>query len=176
MRIAAVHVAFSMALAMSPQPLLRGIENSLSGSTGIYTNATWEIIMKSLSKMAISTFAAIAFIAASAQAPAQAGGKGERIIAGILLGALGGAIIASEINRRHDRRRDRRHYGHRYHSDHVYDDDIYVEPRKTRRVRHSKRLSRWERHVRRCSRKYRTYDERSDTYITRNGRERVCRL
>jgi len=128
--------------------------------------------MKRLSTMAISTFAALAFIAASAQTPAQAGKKDHHIFAGILLGALGGAIIASEINRGHKTR----HYGHRYNSDRVYDDDIYVEPRKPRRVRHGKRLSRWERHVRRCSRKYRTYDERSDTYITRNGRERICRL
>lgn len=128
--------------------------------------------MKPFSTMVISTFAAFAFIAATAQTPAQAGGKEERIIAGILIGAIGGAIIASEINRSHKRR----HYGHRYHSDHVYDGDIYVEPRRLRRVRHGKRLSRWERHVRRCSRKYRSYDERSDTYITRNGRERVCRL
>ena len=128
--------------------------------------------MKRLSTMAISTFAALAFVAAAAQTPAHAGSKEERIIAGILIGAIGGAIIASEINRSHKRR----HYGHRYHSDHVYDDDIYVEPRKVRRVRHGKRLSRWERHVRRCSRKYRTYDEFSDTYIDHRGRERTCRL
>ena len=128
--------------------------------------------MKRFSTIAISAFAALAILAASAQTPAQAGNREGRVVAGILLGAIGGAIIASEINRNHNRRQ----YGHRYHSDHVFDDDIYVEPRKPRRVRHGNRLNRWQRHVRRCERKYRSYDRRSDTYITRSGRERVCRL
>ena len=38
------------------------------------------------------------------------------------------------------------------------------------------RASRWERHVDRCIRRYRSYDEDSDTYIDNYGRERRCRL
>ncbi len=36
-------------------------------------------------------------------------------------------------------------------------------------------VSRWERHVDRCYRAYRSYDEETDTYIDRRGRERRCR-
>lgn len=35
--------------------------------------------------------------------------------------------------------------------------------------------SRWERHVRRCYAAYNSYDEETDTYITRSGHERICR-
>lgn len=35
--------------------------------------------------------------------------------------------------------------------------------------------SRWERHVDRCYRAYRSYDEETDTYIDFNGNERRCR-
>ena len=38
------------------------------------------------------------------------------------------------------------------------------------------RLSRWERHVIRCERAYRSYDERTDTWIDRRGRVRDCNL
>jgi len=34
---------------------------------------------------------------------------------------------------------------------------------------------RWERHVNRCYRAYRSYDEDSDTYIDLRGNERRCR-
>lgn len=34
----------------------------------------------------------------------------------------------------------------------------------------------WEAHVNRCYARYRTYDDRSDTYISKNGDERLCRL
>ena len=144
--------------------------------------------MKRLSTAAVSLFAALAFIAVSANAPAYAGKKERRIAAGILLGAIGGAIIANEIHRKKKKRHHHRDYGHRHHSTHVYDDDIYVEPRSHRshrshrrynrnhRVRHNSRLSRWERHVRRCYARYRTYDERSDTFIGYDGYEHRCRL
>lgn len=41
------------------------------------------------------------------------------------------------------------------------------------RARHS---SRWERHVIRCENRYQSYDEGTDTWIDRRGRERRCRL
>ena len=44
---------------------------------------------------------------------------------------------------------------------------------------HHKRKSRearWERHVDRCYAAYASYDEYTDTYIDRRGRERRCRL
>ena len=34
----------------------------------------------------------------------------------------------------------------------------------------------WERHVRRCYARYRSYDETTDTYINNHGYERRCRL
>ncbi|MEP0942503.1 MAG: BA14K family protein [Rhizobiaceae bacterium] len=129
--------------------------------------------MKRISTTFISALVALTFIAASAATPAQAGSKERRIVAGILLGALGGAIIASEINRS---KKKKNHYGHRRNPSHVYNDDIHVKPRKHRRVRHNSRRTSWERHVRRCQRNYRSYDEFSDTWIDRRGRERICRL
>lgn len=50
-----------------------------------------------------------------------------------------------------------------------YYDDYHYRP-------HHHRVSRWERHVRRCYARYRTYDHRTDTYIDRHGYERRCRL
>ena len=129
--------------------------------------------MKRISTSLISAVVALTFIAAAAATPAQAGSKERRIVAGILIGAIGGAIIASEINRHKSKKK---HTGHRYKSGHVYHDDIYVKPRHHRKVRHNSRRASWERHVRRCYRKYRTYDEYSDTWIDRRGRERLCRL
>ena len=129
--------------------------------------------MKRMTTTFISAMMALTFIAASAATPAQAGSKERRIVAGILLGAIGGAIIANEINR--SKKKKQRHYNHRHNPSHVYNEDIYVDRRHQRRVRHNPRISEWERHVRRCQRAYRSYDERSDTYIGYDGRERRCR-
>ena len=129
--------------------------------------------MKRMTTTFIGAVMALTFIAASAATPAQAGSKERRIVAGILLGAIGGAIIANEINRS---KKKKQHYNHRHNPSHVYNEDIYVEPRHQRRVRHNPRYSEWERHVRRCQRRYRSYDEFSDTWIDRRGRERLCRL
>ena len=129
--------------------------------------------MKRMTTTFIGAVMALTFIAASAATPAQAGSKERRIVAGILLGAIGGAIIANEINRS---KKKKQHYNHRQNPSHVYNEDIYVEPRHQRRVRHNPRYSEWERHVRRCQRRYRSYDEFSDTWIDRRGRERLCRL
>lgn len=35
---------------------------------------------------------------------------------------------------------------------------------------------RWESHYRRCDARYKSYDWRTDTYVTRNGVRRLCRL
>ena len=48
------------------------------------------------------------------------------------------------------------------------------EVRRSRERRHY-RASRWERHVARCYRAYRSYDESTDTYIDYDGFERRCR-
>ncbi|MFD0917677.1 BA14K family protein [Pseudahrensia aquimaris] len=63
-------------------------------------------------------------------------------------GGLAAGIIGTAIIARESRRRDRE-----------YD-------RSERR---------WDRHVRRCYAAYRSYDERSDTWIDKYGRERICR-
>lgn len=47
--------------------------------------------------------------------------------------------------------------------------------RERRRHREVRRYSSWERHVDRCYRAYRSYDEETDTYIDYNGFERRCR-
>ena len=130
--------------------------------------------MKRMTTTFISAMMALTFIAASAATPAQAGSKERRIVAGILLGAIGGAIIANEINR--SKKKKQRHYNQRHNPSHVYNEDIYVDRRHQRRVRHNPRISEWEHHVRRCQRAYRSYDEFSDTWIDRRGRERLCRL
>jgi len=95
----------------------------------------------------------------SAMANTAYAGKRERLIgAGIVAGVVGTAIIGREV------RKSRKRAYRRGYEDAQYD----------RRVRRS-RESRWERHVRRCYAAYRSYDERSDTYISYNGRERRCR-
>jgi len=63
---------------------------------------------------------------------------------------------------RYDRRYDDRRYGDRRHDGRYY-----------RRDRH--RGSAWQRHVRRCERAYRSYNRRTDMYLTRYGWRR-CRL
>ena len=130
-------------------------------------------MMRRISTTAISTILAMSCIAAAFSTPAQAGDREARIAAGIFLGILGTALVASEVKKKRKRHKK---YAHRHNPHNVYDDDIYVEPRHRRRARENRRASRWERHVRRCYRKYRTYDEFSDTFIDNRGRERLCRL
>lgn len=55
---------------------------------------------------------------------------------------------------RRDRRYDNRRYNNRY----------------------DNRRSSWQRHVRACQRAYRSYNARTDTYRTRYGQVRRCRL
>lgn len=61
-------------------------------------------------------------------------------------------------DRRNDRRYDNRRYNSRYNN------------------RYDNRRSSWQRHVRACQRAYRTYNARTDTYRTRYGQVRRCRL
>ena len=122
--------------------------------------------MRKLSVLTIAGLTALTIALTSVVTPAQAGKREKRIAAGILFGVIGGAVIANEIHRK------RRHhhgnvYGHEYEHDQI---------RVHRRKYHRPRLSGWERHVRRCYRKYRSYDEYSDTYIGYDGIERRCRL
>ena len=67
------------------------------------------------------------------------------VAAGVALGIIGAAVIANESKKR------RRHYDSGYSS------------------------SAWERHVARCYRAYRSYNERTDTFIGYDGIERRCR-
>ena len=131
-----------------------------------------EIKMKKLVSITVGALVAFTIAAASVTAPAYAGKKERRTAAGLIIGAIGGAIIANEISRNREKRRYRRTYERSY---------VYDEPRYDRRVYEPRvyarpRLSRWERHVIRCSKRYRSYDERSDTFIGFDGYERRCRL
>lgn len=130
--------------------------------------------MKRISVLTIATMTALTIVASSTLSPAFAGKRERQVAAGIFLGLVGGALLAHELNR------DRHEYGHRYHSDFDYDDDyeedIHVQRRRSHRA-HKRYGSRsWQRHVRKCSKKYRTYDRRSDTYMGYDGREHQCRL
>lgn len=42
--------------------------------------------------------------------------------------------------------------------------------------RHFTRTSDWNRHVRACQQRYRTYNARTDRYVPRRGQTAVCRL
>lgn len=83
---------------------------------------------------------------------AEAGKRKYRgaVAAGVIGAIVGGAIIADSR---------RRHYRD-------YDEDEYDAPRRS---------SSWERHVARCYRAYRSYNEGSDTYVGYDGIERRCR-
>lgn len=73
----------------------------------------------------------------------------KRAAAGVIGAIIGGAIIAgSQRDRGYD------------------DDDDYDD---------APRQSGWERHVARCYASYRSYNERSDTYVGYDGIERRCR-
>lgn len=76
---------------------------------------------------------------------------GDIAAAAIIGLALGAIIIGSQQNR-HDRTYDNNYYR---------DDD--------------RRDSNWE-HIRRCERRYRSYDRYSDTFIGRDGRRYYCNL
>ena len=52
---------------------------------------------------------------------------------------------------------------------------IVAKQRRKRAVRRASAQSEWDRHVLACHRAYRSYDERSDTWIDKYGRVRVCR-
>ena len=138
--------------------------------------------MKRLTALTIATFTAFTIAATSLSAPAQAGKRERGIAAGVLLGAIGGAIIAGEIHRKRKKRHYRNHHRtHRqYGSDRGFYYDEYNEPVRVRRhhrgYRDTRRISRWQRHVNRCYDRYKTYDERSDTFIGYDGREHQCRL
>ncbi len=67
---------------------------------------------------------------------------------------------------------------HRYYDDApevVYERPRYQRRRYQRRAYAAPRLSRYERHVKRCYASYRTYDKRSDTFIGYDGNEHKCR-
>lgn len=87
-----------------------------------------------------------------------------------LLGAGGVAMTAAADPvpyDRYDRRDDRR-------------DDRYDRRDDRRDDRYDRRWDRrsdaWRRHVRRCERAYRSYNVRMDSYRTRGGQWRRCRL
>ena len=150
--------------------------------------------MKKILSLTIGALVAFTVAATSISAPAFAGKRERGIAAGAILGIIGGVIIADEIHRSKKRRRARRNYNRydRYDSQPYYGsrnfrprvryNDYYDQPRVRhqrryyqRRIRSAPRLSRYERHVRRCYAAYRTYDQRSDTFIGYDGREHQCR-
>lgn len=104
--------------------------------------------MSSMTKI----FGAVALVGAlaagattMAPAPAQAGDAGK-FIAGAIIGGAAGAMI----NEHHHQTHRRRHH-------------------------HHARRGGGNRHVRWCYNHYRSYDARSDTYVTYSGRVRRCR-
>ena len=96
-------------------------------------------------------------VSVSASQPAEAGSRGGRIAAGIVLGVIGTAIIASEIDRAERRRARRwsRHRARRYRRRHHYYYSDY-SPRIVSCYRGPKRC-RW---VGRRECWYNRYDER----------------
>ena len=89
----------------------------------------------------------IAGTAFSTDAEARKRHRGA-IAAGVIGAIVGGAIVADSR---------RRHYR---------DYDEYDAPHRS---------SSWERHVARCYRAYRSYDESTDTFVGYDGIERRCR-
>ena len=89
--------------------------------------------------------------------------RNRAIAGGIGLGLLGAAIIGSQSR---NRQRD-------------YDDDDHVDEveyeRPRRRSNRSRRGGSWARHVQRCYDAYRSYNERTDTYVNYDGETRRCR-
>ncbi len=73
----------------------------------------------------------------------------KRAAAGVIGAIIGGAIVADSVR----------------HRDREFEEDYDEEPRQ----------SGWERHVARCYASYRSYNERSDTYVGYDGIERRCR-
>ena len=113
------------------------------------------LTLRRTANITISAAVVAATIIISGMANTAQAGKRERLIgAGIVAGVVGTAIIARESRRSRERAYRR-----------GYNDARYERRRE----------SRWERHVRRCYAAYRSYDERSDTYIGYDGRERRCR-
>ena len=158
--------------------------------------------MKKFITLTIGALVAFTVAATSISTTANAGKRERRLATGLIIGAIGGAIVAGEIHRNKKKRRARQHqryYGSahvsrpRYNSNRRYNqrhydrpriqDDRYYDqprvsyerPRYQRRRYQAPRLNRYQRHVKRCYASYRTYDERSDTFIGYDGRERQCR-
>ena len=94
----------------------------------------------------------------------------------IALGVLGGAIIGSAIARDRYRYRYRRYDDgyYRYRRPRYYRPRVYYEPRPVYRERRYRRSSR-NAHRRWCYNRYRSYQARSDTFVTYSGRVKRCR-
>ncbi|MEL6503140.1 MAG: BA14K family protein [Pseudomonadota bacterium] len=105
-----------------------------------------------------ASFLALSIIGVSLAPDAHAGKRERHIAAGVIGGLVGAAIVGSAVRAR------------------SYDEPVYVE-RRPRRVRRAYRpaYSSWEGHVRRCYAAYRSYNERTDTFIGYDGIERRCR-
>jgi len=79
--------------------------------------------------------------------------RGDAFIGGVVGGIVGGAIGSA--------------HSRRYREPEV----IYVEPRRPRRVY---RRGGGNAHINWCYRKYRSYEARTDTYVSYGGRVRRC--
>ena len=107
-----------------------------------------------------TTFAVLALTmaipaAVTTTTPSQAGSR-DALVGGIVGGVIGGAIVGSSRRYREP-------------------DVVYVEPR--RRVYRERRVVRrggHSAHVNWCYRKYRSYEARSNTYVSYGGRVKTC--
>jgi hypothetical protein len=99
----------------------------------------------------VASVLAITIAGTAFSTEAEAGKRHRGAIAAGVIGAIVGGAIVADSHRRH----------HRSHDEYEYD-----APRRS---------SSWERHVARCYRAYRSYDERTDTYVGYDGVERRCR-
>ncbi len=103
--------------------------------------------MTAFKKTAIITLALTTFTVSTLTADA---GRRERNLA---LGAIGGLVVGAAIANSHNR-----HYG-----DHYYNDRHYRPRRSSRRT-----------HTNWCYNRYRSYDARSNTWVSYSGALRTC--
>ncbi len=130
------------------------------------------------SAMAALTAGAIAITSLATPASAGPVSPGLTAISPIVLeqaAVEGEQMKPTEIRHRRWHRRHRRH-GRRAAAAGIAGALIGAAIVGAAASRERRAESRWDRHVARCYRRYRSYDEATDTWIDRRGRVRRCRL
>lgn len=120
--------------------------------------------MKKIAAAALATLIGITAVVGTAQTASAENGRNAALAAGAVVGLGIGALLAAPRNDGGYEVAPPRYAAPAP----VYDDGYRAPPRRVVRAN-------WRAHTSWCYDNYRSYDERSDTFIARDGNEYRCR-